>query len=306
MQTSADGIASLEHEEGVVLRAYRDVVGVWTIGAGLTAASGVVKPKPGMTITKAEASALLRSALRAKYEPSVTAAMPSAKQHEFDAGIGFHWNTGAIGRASWVKAWRAKKPRAEIRDGLLLWSKAGGRVLPALQHRRSREAAMLLDGIYPYPRIADQNTAAAFYANYAKWGLSMTGDQIAEVRKGFQTLGYDPGRISGAITSDAVRKFQSDSGLTSDGIIGRATLSTLQRRLDARTKAVAPMVAAATSLPVSTTDYADQIANLPHVGIILAVLSMIWIGWLAFRYRDAIAAEINTPFPRLAALLRSF
>ena len=67
-----------------------------------------------MFITKAEASNLLQRALRANYEPAVKAAMPGARQHEFDAGIGFHWNLGAIGRASWVKAWRAKKPRAEI------------------------------------------------------------------------------------------------------------------------------------------------------------------------------------------------
>lgn len=299
MQTSANGVASLEQEEGVVLRAYRDPVGVWTIGAGLTAASGVVKPKAGMVITRAEASNLLQRALRASYEPAVAAAMPGAKQHEFDAGIGFHWNLGAIGRASWVKAWRAKKPRAEIRNGLLQWCRAGGRVMPSLAHRREREAAMLLDGVYPRI-VAKVSQAGAF----AKWGLSMTGEQIAEVRKAFELLGYDPGKTAGAVAVEAARKFQSDCGLTSDGIIGRATLSTLQRRLDARGKAVAPVAAAAASIPA--TDVVDQIANLPWAGPALAALALVWVGWLAFRYRDAIAAEINSPFPRLAALLRSF
>lgn len=301
MQTSANGIASLEQEEGVVLRAYRDVVGVWTIGAGLTAASGVVKPKAGMTITKAEATALLQRALRANYEPAVAAAMPGAKQHEFDAGISFHWNLGAIGRASWVKAWRAKKPRAEIRNGLLMWNRAGGRVMPALVHRREREAAMLLDGVYP--RIGVDNSQALAFA---KWGLSMTGEQIAEVRKGFRQLGYDPGKIAGTVAIEAARKFQSDCGLTVDGIIGRATLSTLQRRLDARSKAVAPALTAAASVPATTTDFADQIANLPWAGPALAGFALVWVGWLALRYRDAIAAEITSPFPRLAAMLRSF
>ena len=51
MQLSDKGLAFLETHEGVVLKAYRDPVGVWTIGAGLTAASGVVKPKAGMVIT---------------------------------------------------------------------------------------------------------------------------------------------------------------------------------------------------------------------------------------------------------------
>ena len=63
MDISEPGIAMLEAEEGVVLRAYRCPAGVWTIGAGLTAASGVVVPQAGMVITPAEASALLARAL---------------------------------------------------------------------------------------------------------------------------------------------------------------------------------------------------------------------------------------------------
>ena len=59
MQTSQRGIAFLERHEGVVLRAYRCPAGHWTIGAGLTAASGVVTPKPGMVITRKEATRLL-------------------------------------------------------------------------------------------------------------------------------------------------------------------------------------------------------------------------------------------------------
>lgn len=90
MQTSANGVVSLEQGEGVVLRAYRCAAGILTIGTGLTAASGVVKPKPGMVTTRAEASNLLERALRANNETAVAAAMLGAKQNDFDAGIGFH------------------------------------------------------------------------------------------------------------------------------------------------------------------------------------------------------------------------
>ena len=75
MQTSAKGVATLEYHEDVVLRAYPDAVGIWTIGAGLTAASGVVKPKAGMVITAEQASALLAEALTRNYEPAVLKAM---------------------------------------------------------------------------------------------------------------------------------------------------------------------------------------------------------------------------------------
>jgi len=102
MRTSENGIAFIQRHEGVVLRAYRDPVGVWTIGAGLTKKSGVVDPSPGMAITREQADDLLARALRLNCEPAVARAMPRAKPHEFDAGVSFHFNTGAIARASWV------------------------------------------------------------------------------------------------------------------------------------------------------------------------------------------------------------
>ena len=161
MQTSDKGIAFLERHEGVVLKAYRDPVGIWTIGAGLTAASGVVKPSAGMTITADEASALTRKALTANYEPAVEAAMPGAEQHEFDAGVSFHWNTGAIGRASWVRAWRIKAWE-KVQAKLALWSKAKGRVLAGLKRRRDEEFKLLRFGIYERHRVQPAERSGAF------------------------------------------------------------------------------------------------------------------------------------------------
>lgn len=308
MQTSAQGIAALELEEGVVLRAYRDSVGFWTIGAGLTAASGVVTPKAGMVITKEKATELLQQALRAKYEPAVEMAMSTVidatvsrpKQNEFDSGLSFHWNLGAIGRATWVKSWKAKASRADIRARLLAWNKAGGKVLPGLTARREREFAMLMDGIYrgqalPTPVVG-----------FARWGLLLSGAEISAARDGFRVLGYDPGTNMNTILDSAARKFQADHGLTVDGIIGRATLTTLQRRLDARAKSVAPALATAATLPAATSGLADQIVNLPVAGDASMLVVALWGASLAWRYRDVIAAKINPTLPRVAAILRSF
>lgn len=307
MQTSSKGIAALEMEEGVVLRAYRCPAGVWTIGGGLTAASGVVKPHAGMVITAVEASRLLAQALRDKYEPSVEVAMSipgtvvtRPSQHEFDAGALFHFNTGAIRKASWVKQWKAKSPRAQIRMSLLAWNKGGGKVLPGLTARRDREAAMLLDGVYR-GQPAPQSTPYT----YAIWGLALSGAEIKAAMEGFTKLGYRIGDRANAIEFRAVTKFQRDHDLTADGIIGRATLSTLQRRLDARTKAVAPAVATVAAVPAST-DLATQIADLPMIGPILLAGAALWGLSIAYRYRDVIAVKINKPLPRLAGFLRSF
>lgn len=309
MQTSANGVAALEQEEGVVLRAYRDVVGVWTIGAGLTAASGVVTPKAGMVISREEATSLLQKALRDRYEPAVEMAMTRTDkapverplQHEFDAGVSFHWNCGTIRKATWVKLWKAKAPHLTIRTSLLQWNKGGGKVLPGLTDRRQREAAMLLYAVY---RTKQPNQH--FPAQWASWGIALTSNEKAAARNAIVALGYKTGPALDAIAINAVLQFQRDHDLTPDGIIGRATLTTIQRQLDARRKVKAPAVASVASVPVSTTDYADQIANLPNIGPLLAVGAVLWLAIIGYRYRDIIAAEIHSPLPRVAAFLRSF
>lgn len=313
MQTSAPGIAALEAEEGVVLKAYRDAVGVWTIGAGLTAASGVVAPKAGMVITKAEATNLLQRALREKYEPAVSVAMSKVagaqvtrpKQHEFDAGVSFHFNTGAIRKASWVRKWLAGASHHDVRAALKLWNRGGGKVLPGLERRRAREAAMLLEGVY---YLSHPDTPLQPGPVFAAWALKMDPRAFANARVGFTKLGYDVGPKVDQVLASSVRQFQSDHGLTVDGIIGRATLSTLQRRLDAPRAAAKPAAAAALPIAASTdvgSAYADA---LGASGADLVALGLVGLWGLstAWRYRDVIAAKIARPAPRLATFLRSF
>lgn len=147
MKTSARGIAFLKRHEGVKLTAYRCPAGVWTIGAGLTAATGVVTPRAGMTITAEEADRLLARAL-VKYEAAVARAMPGASQVEFDAGVSFHFNTGAIGRAQWVAAWRSGDWAETERRLTRNWITADGQVMRGLQRRRAEEFALLRSGDY--------------------------------------------------------------------------------------------------------------------------------------------------------------
>lgn len=304
MQTSAKGIVALELEEGVVLRAYRDVVGVWTIGPGLTAASGVVKPVAGMVISASEASRLLREALRHRYEPAVDAAMEAhvtvPQRHEFDAAVSFHWNVGAIHKASWVRLWRAKKPPLEIHAAMRLWNKGGGKVLPGLLARRDREAEMFLKGVYREKSAPDHVLTKAI------WGMVMTSAERRQVHESLIALGYRAGDDAYEVRLAAIMKFQSDHGLTVDGIIGRATLTTLQRRLDARKKSAVAAVATTATAPAASTDLTSQIVDLPYLGPALFALALLWGAVLAYRYRDVIAAKFNSPLPRIAQFLRGF
>ena len=307
MQTSATGRAALELEEGVVLRAYRDSVGVWTIGAGLTAASGVVKPVAGMVITRAQADEMLAEALK-RYEREVEIAMcttdPSVvrpSQHAFDAGVSFHWNTGGIGRAGWVKLWKAKADRGSIWSSLTSWAKAGDKVLPALKSRRDREFRMLMDGVYRTPA-----PDAEPHPIYARWALALSADETRAVFDGLRVLGYDPGVGRDRVWLSAVLAFQKDHGLTVDGIIGRATLSTMQRRLDKRAKGMLPVAAIAASLVGGATGLTDRVTQLPQADAASLTIAGLWMVGHLWGYRDAVAAVINPTLPRFAAFLRSF
>lgn len=310
MQLSDKGLAFLEAHEGIVLKAYRDPVGIWTIGAGLTSASGVVKVQPGMVISKDEASRLLREALRKNYEPRVAKAMQGAKQHEFDAGASFDWNTGAINRATWVKRWRAKAGDALIKAGLMAWIKGGGRVLPGLKRRREEEAVMLLEGRYigvnaPLVPLVLKKTALEESA-LARWGLVLDGDEVTRIRDGFRKLGYDPGRDTNGVTMSAAITFQANHDLKADGIIGRATLSTLQRRLDANTKAKPAAAAPVAAGTGSATDSFDALSLPPQAEWLIIAGACLFAAYVAWRYRDAVAAKVHGPLPRLATFLRSF
>lgn len=305
MQTSAKGLAFLERQEGVVLKAYRDVAGVWTIGAGLTAASGVVKPKAGMVITRADAESLLAEALRRNYEPAVEKAMArrGPRQAEFDAAVSFHFNTGAIARASWVKAWIAGAPN--VRARLALWCKAGGRTVAGLVRRRKAEADLLLNGYYG---VTAPVRPAPVSDGQAKIAAPVTAAEVPGLVAALVRLGHARD-VEAGLTAAAVRSFQAAHGLTVDGIVGRATASGIQRALDARGAAVKAALPAVAAAPVSATDvgqtFADGITGLPWAPEAVLAGAAIYALWKAWAYRDAVAGAVDKSLPRVAAKLRS-
>ncbi len=146
MKTSGRGRDDIAGHEGVVLKAYRDVAGILTIGVGHTANAGPPVPKAGMTITRAEALAIFARDL-GRFEMRVAAALGEVPQHVFDGAVSFDYNTGAIHRASWVRSYRRGDMAAAERQ-LMLWNKAGGRVVKGLARRRAAEADLIFRGRY--------------------------------------------------------------------------------------------------------------------------------------------------------------
>lgn len=146
MRTSTEGLIALIVHEGIVLSRYLDSVGVWTIGVGHTKAAGDPDPETFTgKLTMSEALDLLRKDI-VKYENGVNRAVKvPLKQHEFDALVSFHYNTGAIGRASFVKRLNAGD-RAGAAQGMMSWKKP-----PEIIKRRTAERDLFLTGEYPAP-----------------------------------------------------------------------------------------------------------------------------------------------------------
>jgi lysozyme len=177
---STEGLMALIGHEGIVLSRYKDSVGVWTIGIGHTAAAGNPDPATYLgDLTVSEAFGLLRLDIT-KYEAGVNKAVKvPLKQHEFDALVSFHYNTGAIGKASFVKKLNAGD-RAGAMKGMMDWRKPD-EIVP----RRTSERNLFRDGVYPAPFA---NIYPATKAGKVEWGKG----QRIDLRKALATVAAPP------------------------------------------------------------------------------------------------------------------
>lgn len=110
--------------------AYKDSVGVWTWAAGITSASGhKVERYIDNPQTLERCIEVFAWLLETKYLPPVLKAFKGhdLTETQLGAALSFHWNTGAINKATWVKRFMAgdvqgaktafmwyKKPKAII------------------------------------------------------------------------------------------------------------------------------------------------------------------------------------------------
>jgi lysozyme len=152
---SDDGLTVLKHYEGCRLRAYRDSVGVWTIGYGDT--ENVTE---GLVITQQEAEDRLERRLDRDFEPGVRAAITAPmRQEQFDAMVCLAYNigVGAFSNSTLVKLFNAGDIQLAA-DQFLRWDKAGGKSLKGLRRRRAAERALFLGANAAYAIAAGDKT----------------------------------------------------------------------------------------------------------------------------------------------------
>ena len=140
MKISNSGLSLIKQHEGCRLKAYKDSVGVWTIGWGNTSHA-----KAGMIITQQQAETFLKEDI-VPVERVLNGMGINYTQNQFDALTSWIFNLG-IGNfksSTMYKYIVARKPDLEITDQMVKWVNAGGKPLIGLKKRRVAEANMFL------------------------------------------------------------------------------------------------------------------------------------------------------------------
>lgn len=147
MKTSTQGLMEIASHEGIVQMPYRDSVGVWTWGIGLTKAAGQGDPAKmpkGVEIPLDKVLRAFQAALT-KYEDAVNRNVRvSLKQYQYDALVSFTYNLGEgnLKRSQLLKRLNAGD-YAGAASGFMGWTKP-----PEIIGRRKKEQALFASGKY--------------------------------------------------------------------------------------------------------------------------------------------------------------
>jgi len=258
MKTSVAGRAAISRREGNKFKAYKDSVGIWTIGVGHTSVAGSPRVEPGMTITAVESDEILSRDL-AKFERAVDDAVKvELTQNQFDAlvSLAFNIGGGAFAKSSVVKRLNQGDINGAA-NAFLFWNKAGGKVLPGLTNRRKQEREQFLWAPIkkPAPLLSPVATPSPVIEPKPSPAPVPVPDKekIARVQIGLKLLNYNPGGADGVIgplTAGAIRIFRADNGLPEGDFIDDDLLAALasakpREMVAARANATPKQVAAA-------------------------------------------------------------
>lgn len=136
------GLDLIKSFEGLRLKAYKDAVGVWTIGYGHTKTA-----TPGMGISEPEAEALLRNDLAEAQGAVERLVKRPLTDNEYAALVSFVFNLGSgnLSRSTLLRRLNVGD-RKGAADQFLVWNRAGGKVLAGLTRRRQAERTLFMDG----------------------------------------------------------------------------------------------------------------------------------------------------------------
>jgi lysozyme len=133
--------------EGLKLKSYKDIGGVWTIGYGITTSAGIgILVGPGMEITKETAEEHLILCLKKfaeKMYPMFTTNIPTPNQFGAMLSLAYNIGLGAFGTSTCLKRFNAGDVHGAA-EALQWFNKVGKRKVRGLVNRRAAEAALML------------------------------------------------------------------------------------------------------------------------------------------------------------------
>lgn len=196
---SETGIALIKKWEGCSLTAYQDVVGVWTIGYGITNSDASITGltvKKGVTITQEQADTFLRKSLEQKYVPKVTKYDDTYhwNQNQLDALTSFAYNIGSIDQLTA----NGTRSISTISSKILEYNRAGGKVYTGLTNRRKDEKAL-------FDTAVSESSASSGSSSTSTGSTSSTSS--------------DALTVDGKIGPATVKRLQKIMGTTQDGKI---------------------------------------------------------------------------------------
>lgn len=154
-KTSRLGRMAIISHEAIVQTRYLDSVGVWTLGIGHTAAAGGLDPRSFKGVLSIpQVFDLLEDDLP-KYEADVNRLVKvPLKQHQFDALVSFHFNTGKLAKSTILRRVNAGDFEGAER-AFDMWHKPA-----SIKDRRDAEKLLFGEGVYP-PTFANIYPATA-------------------------------------------------------------------------------------------------------------------------------------------------
>lgn len=141
MTVGALGLNLIKNFEGLRLAAYKDIVGIWTIGYGHTRTA-----KSGMVIDQSVAESLLKADLIDAEAAVNNYVNVELTQYQFDAlvSLAFNIGTGAFSRSTLCKRINGREEQWRIGAEFLRWVYAGGKKIKGLDNRRVEERRLYL------------------------------------------------------------------------------------------------------------------------------------------------------------------
>ena len=145
MKPSENCYTIIKQFEGCKLKAYKDPVGIWTIGFGTIIYPDGAKVKQGDSITIDRADFLLKWQVleKAAWVNNLVNVIDNwVNQNQYDSLVSFAYNvgTGALKKSTLLKKLLVNPNDPSIEQEFLRWNKAGGKELAGLTKRRQAEA----------------------------------------------------------------------------------------------------------------------------------------------------------------------